>query len=297
MIRLIKRRISLGLLIVCHLLFTGCRAGQDHQTAGQSIDLAWQYYQLGEFGAAVEGFEHALEQSEPGSDDHVQALYGLGITWQLRRPQENAAKAAACFRQLIQESPGHELVAWSYLALARLEHLVPVGEVPDYEHVRDSYRMVMELFPRHPAGQEALIYHYATLAANLDPEDARTVIDAMDSYLTDFTNGVFTSAAWSLKAICHETLRMGEEKLNDEIMAFNSREIDHGNPNQDQAGRYWSLATAAEFDVGDFEIARVYYRRLIDEYPTDIRVFSCEKAIGRMNDMESRLRLDGQDIP
>ena len=65
--------------------------------------------------------------------------------------------------------------------------------------------------------------------------------------------------------------------------------MDVTNPFYDNSFRYWNIATTAEFEVGDFDLARVYYTRLIEEYPQDIRVFGCQQALGRMDRVEEEL--------
>jgi hypothetical protein len=51
-----------------------------------------------------------------------------------------------------------------------------------------------------------------------------------------------------------------------------------------------------EFEAGDFAIARDYYRRLMAEFPREIRVFAARKALTHMDDMEAALR-EGRTPP
>ena len=53
---------------------------------------------------------------------------------------------------------------------------------------------------------------------------------------------------------------------------------------------YWYIAVVAEFEVGDFETARKYYRLLMTEYPRDRRNFGAKTAIERMDALEEKLR-------
>jgi tetratricopeptide (TPR) repeat protein len=296
MIRFIKCVAVAGFTGLLVQLNVGCREAATDKSAEQILERAWYCYQIGEYGAAINEFETGLQLSEPGSENYLQTLYGLGMVWQLRRPQENREKASEYYHRILQLAPRHDLAAWSLLALARIQHLVPMGENPNYGEVRQAYHRVYEQFPDHMAGQEAYIYYYSTLAASLQEDDARTAIAALDKFISTHPDGAFISAAWSLKSVCYNTLRMPREKMDAEIMSFRTMEVDPDHPNQDQASRYWQLATIAEFDVGDFSTARHYYQRLIDEYPTDIRVYACESAIERMNATIARL-LQGQQVP
>ena len=53
---------------------------------------------------------------------------------------------------------------------------------------------------------------------------------------------------------------------------------------------YWNIAYAAEFEAGNFAVAREYYRRLMNEYPQDVRIFGVRKALERMDAIEAALR-------
>ncbi|HPY62737.1 MAG TPA: hypothetical protein PLJ22_06290, partial [Kiritimatiellia bacterium] len=55
---------------------------------------------------------------------------------------------------------------------------------------------------------------------------------------------------------------------------------------------YWNLATIAEFEVGDFDLARHYYNKLLEAYPTDIRVYGCKQALARMDALEAQIRAE-----
>ncbi len=71
------------------------------------------------------------------------------------------------------------------------------------------------------------------------------------------------------------------------MRSFETAELDPTNPRQENSYAYWSIATIAEFEVGDFETAREFYRRLMDEYPRDPRRFGAEQALERMAQQEA----------
>jgi hypothetical protein len=53
---------------------------------------------------------------------------------------------------------------------------------------------------------------------------------------------------------------------------------------------YWRVATLAEFELGDFDLARENYRKIIAEYPTEQLVFLCKQELKRMDALEEKLR-------
>ena len=103
---------------------------------------------------------------------------------------------------------------------------------------------------------------------------------------------VFVGTCCSLLANCYTTLDEPEKRLAIEIRALTRMELDPQNPFNDLAWAYWNIATIAEFEVGDFDVAREYYHKLIDEYPTDIRKYGSKLALKRMDDLEARMRAD-----
>ena len=74
------------------------------------------------------------------------------------------------------------------------------------------------------------------------------------------------------------------------MKALETLERDPRNPFYDMAWRYWLLATTAEFEAGDFAVAREFYQKLLDEYPQDVRCYGAQQGLKRMDEMEARIR-------
>lgn len=252
----------------------------------------WNHYRLGEFDSAVRSFTAAREVSAAATGTVNMAQYGLATTWNLRTPLGDQDKALARkeYQQVIDRSPDSDLAAWSLLALARMQHVVAVGEEPDYEAVRAAYRTVIQRFPNHLAGHEAFIYLQSTLVQTVQPGPTRQAEIALRDFIQTHPRSGFISAAWSLLASCYETLGRPEEQLAAEMHALESMEFDPTNPLHENSVIYWRIATIAEFEAGDFATARTFYRRLVAEYPQDIRVYACEEALRRMDRTEAELR-------
>ena len=270
----------------------GCGESYKDVPAGELIESGWDDYRLGEFKRAIRKFETAVSKTPEGSDQHLQALYGLATIWNLRRPGEDPEEAARLYHRLIDLSPDHDLAAWSMLALARLKHLVPVGQDPDYEEVRQAYQEVIDRFPFHLAGEEAFVYKQATYIQTLEPEDSRRVVEAVEHFIETHPDSGFMSTAYSLLANCYHILDMQEKRLWAVIESLERKEVDPTNPYSDNAWPYWDIATIAEFEVGDFTTARKYYQKLIDEYPTDMRKYPCKLALKRMDELETKIRAE-----
>ncbi len=224
----------------------------------------------------------------------MRAMFGLANVWNLRRPGEDLDKARSFYEQIIREQPGHDLAPWCELALVRLQHVVPVGKDPDYDVVRKGYRDIIAKHPGHLAAKEATIYLNATLIATLDEALTRQAVSNLTAFIASGTKE-FLGPAYSLLAVSYTTLKQPQLRLESEIKAFENVEIDPANPFNEFAWAYWNIATIAEFEVGDFDLARQYYKKLVQEYPVDIRTFPAQQALARMDRVEQALR-EGREV-
>ncbi|HAL92272.1 MAG TPA: hypothetical protein DCM68_04520, partial [Verrucomicrobia bacterium] len=269
-----------------------CRA-KSEQTgdAATLIGAGWTAYRLSEFQNAILAFESARTRAERGSDDWAMASYGLATTWDLRRPGENTTLATDLYKEILAAAPDSPMIPWTELALARQQHLVPVGQEPDYDAVNQAYQHILEKFPGHLAAKEAFLYLQSIQLAQLDPQTSR----AAETKLLEFANREkkeFLSPAWSLLAVAYQTLNDQEKRLQAEKNSFETTEVDPSDPYIEFAWAYWNLATIAEFEVGDFDLARKYYNLLLEKYPTDIRVYGCKQALKRMDALEAKIRAE-----
>ena len=285
-------RIVLTSILATVLAVSGCAKRHEALSPKAALEAGWQDYRLGEFDRATARFDEAGAATSGATDEHLQALYGQATTWNLRRPGEDPVKAKALFEEIIRLAPTNEMAAWSTLALARMKHLVPVGEEPDYVAVRAAYQEVIDKFPGHLAAKEAFLYLNATLAATLKDKETRQAVASLEAYVNQADESVFVGTCCSLLANCYTTLDEPEKRLAIEIRALTRMELDPQNPFNDLAWAYWNIATIAEFEVGDFDVAREYYHKLIEEYPTDIRKYGSKLALKRMDDLEARLRTE-----
>lgn len=279
------------------LMLSGCGGQALYEEPRAGLVSAWQAYRLADYKQALRLFA-AIEQdprTEPGL--RLQARYGAATTHDLRQPvptQDNET-AAQLYRRIMAEAPQSDEAAWSALALARMTHLVRVGEEPDYEDVRRAYQSVIDAYPDHLAGHEALIYQQSTFIMTLEPGPTRAAIARLHQFLEDHPASTFQSSAFNLLAQAYETLGEHDAQLAARLRELETLEIDPDSPaSADFSWRYWQLATTAEFLCGRFDIAREYYQRLIDEYPLDFRKFPGKQAMIRMDRVEQELRASRQ---
>lgn len=279
-------------LFVWGLLSAGGGCAQQTLEEAPPEDLlvrAWTSYRLGEWEDALLMFSAAKEQSTVGDDQWAMAQYGLATTWDRRRPGEKPDRATAMYQELLQAAPQSAMAPWTELALVRQKHLVPVGSEPDYDAVNKGYEGIMQKYPDHLAARESFLYLKAIQIATLEPAQMRAAVAELERFVnTDRPE--FVGPAWSLLAVSYQQLGEQEKRLAAEQNAFRLTEVDPTDPFVEQAWAYWNLAVIAEFEVGDFDLARTYYKQLMAEYPTDIRMHGCKQALARMDELEAKIR-------
>mgnify|MGYP001610648910 CR=1 FL=1 len=126
--------------------------------------------------------------------------------------------------------------------------------------------------------------------ATLKAEDAQAALENLDKFVLAYPESKVLGPVYSLMTECYSTLGNPEKRLACEIKALEHRELDPNNPRADNSGAYWKIANLAEFRAGDFETARKYYGKLLEEYPTDQKGFATEKALERLNRTEALLK-------
>jgi tetratricopeptide (TPR) repeat protein len=256
------------------------------------IENAWLRFRMGEYKQAEKTFGRVLESVPRDSEIHFQALYGLGCALWLKLPSPDKASAEKIFKEIIRTAPESEYTPWSMLALARMLHIVPSDQTPDYPAVRKEYEALYEKFPNHIAAHEAFAYMIGTYIAACTKESAEIAKTRLDEFIKKHPDSPFISSAWGLYAKACETLGLKEEMLSTKIKSLEKLEIDPTNPKMEKSTVYWEIAVIAEFECGDFETARKYYGLLMLDYPRDRRNFGGGKAMERMNSIENKIRME-----
>jgi len=295
MVNLHNRWLCLGVFVIPILLFYGCGRCDLQQTDEDPLKSGWEHYRLGEFDRAVTAFEAVLEGRGGSTNQIPDATYALAVTWDLRMPVTSQKKklAAELYRTVFEQYPESRPAPWSMLALARMRHLVPVGKEPDYKAVREAYLKVWDTYPDAQAGQEAFVHLQSTYIGTMDREQTRRAARALRDFIAKHPDSKLRYAARVLLVQAYQILDEPDELLHGLIQVLDSQEIDKSNPFIENSWRYWTIAVTAEFEAGDFDTARRYYRKLMQEYPQDIRYYGCEEALKRMDRTEAALRAGG----
>jgi tetratricopeptide (TPR) repeat protein len=277
---------TLGVL----LLFQACQPKRAISSPEEEIREGWKLYRLSEFNSAVKIFQSVQAAQPRGSEYHLQALYGEASCWNHRRDGRNIAKAVAAYQAVIQQAPEHRLAAWCALDIVRARHLAPADQPVDYERLVPDYAEVYQRYPYSPAGEEAFLYRSTLLLHLADGEQTHKLLEQVNEFLSLHPKTPYLSQFYEIIAECYRKIGEPDQRIQYLIKALDVRPVDLASPIDDRSTAYWNIAYAAEFEAGNFGLARQYYRRLIDEFPQDIRVFGIRKALERMDATEAALR-------
>lgn len=258
----------------------------------EALDSGWDRFRFNDYSGARAYFEYAVEHAPPGSGLRAESLYGLAVFWNHRRPGNNPERAKARYEQVVSEYREHEMAAWSLLGLARMKHLALWGrDRMDDSPVREAYQRVIDRFPNHRAGEEAFIYLQALRIVKLDPNESGIAAAELEGFIRDHPASPYLAQAYHVLAECYYDLDDPEKRIWAKSKAIKVAVNDQVTPVEMNESLYvWLVACMAEFDAGDFETARKYYRRLIAEFPENANVLEAQNALQRMDAVERRTR-------
>ena len=287
-----------SLRLACALLVFVFHACGNEQTGTpeEQIREGWNRYRLSEFGEALGIFE-SVEASQPrASETYLQSLFGQASCWNHRRDGRDTAKAISYYQEVIAQAPANPLAAWCALDIVRAKHLAPADQERDYPKLAEEYGEVYRKYPDSLAGEEAFVYQIRLTLPTASANEARQKLGEIEAFLDRHQNTPFRSPLYTLMAESYHRLNEEEKRLDCMIKAIETREVDPKTPFFELSTAYWNIAYAAEFEAGNFAIAREYYQRLINEFPRESRVFASRKALARMDAVEAALR-EGRSIP
>jgi len=285
------RLVALSILLFGYV---GCGQKAAKEDVADLLAAGWHWFRINEYAYSIKAFEEALEAAGQDPEAQAEACYGLGSAWDFRRPGDFRDKALEFYNRAVDAAPASDAAAWSLLAVARMKHLATVGLERDQKNtpeVRAAYQEVIDRFPDHLTAEEAFIYLQSCRVVTLKPEELGKAAVALEEFVRTHPDSLFKSTAYHLLAECYMMFYRHDDRIRAKRMALELAEEDKVTPMEMNKALFtWLIAVYAEFDAGDFEIAREYYRRLIDEYPTDNKVYMAKLALKRLDEVEARIR-------
>jgi len=177
---------------------------------------------------------------------------------------------------------GIELAGWAKEKATKTgEAAKVVANLPkaqELAELRKSYQRVMDEFPKTPAADEAAVFYGETMIELLAVDSIRQGIAYLKDWVDKHSDSMYVGAACSQMANGYEMLNMPKEQLQAMVKADDSNK----DPLADHSWWYYRIAAVADRDAQEPEIAKKYYRLMLDRYPTDFRVFFCKQALKRL---------------
>lgn len=268
----------------------------------EQLSQGWEKIRLESQDLAVLDFNRVLKKLDslktPAGDTpqnldyRVNALYGLGIISSLAYHSDAAesVKAKNYFNQVIALKPHSEMAAWAALALVR-DHYLPVtsDSKEDTLGLINEYAQVARDYPKAAAGEEAFLYGHALAIQTLDNERIKKGVVEIEDYIRDNPKSRLVSGLYALQRYGWARLGDYRKSLEADIKSLETKEIDPTNPNQslNLSFDYFRIGLEAQFDVGDFKTARLYYQKFLAEYPNDQKAFTVQMQLKRMAETEA----------
>ena len=296
-------------LMVLGLTHQGCRR-EDRKAIQPSAEFArgWQMFRESEFDAAIEAFQAAESGVPPGDPLGLSAFYGEAVTWNLRRPGTDRARARSLYQKVIERAPQSDLAAYSLLDEATMLYPASADIEPDWDALAQGYQTVIDRFPAHPAGEEALVSQQFAVLRRFDPATTAEAVTRLERFAADRPGSPFVYCALILAAAGHETLGQWQEVVN---LRRRAAEVGDNvsqrlaeNPSTAMVmnavnwlTNCWAIASISEFQLGDFPTAREYYGRIVEKAPTDPLYGAALLALKRLDDKEAEIRREIASMP
>jgi len=279
-----------GMMVVC----AGCGRGAGADSSEDAYDLGWNFFRLAEFEIARKHFEASLKLAT-NETQRVRALSSLADAWNYNggNQEHTMKKAADLYRRVIAEDSEKVWAPWAALAIAR--HIVwrAVDNFPDLAELEEAYGAVMRDYPGTMAAEEAFLYLQNARIARMDDAALAKSVEELEAWVEEHLESPVLSRAYAMLARGYHLQREGLKYIGalSRSAEIAKMQVQHENmPAGDQGETYFKAGTAAQFDAGDFELARKYYAMLIEESPVDQRVFIAEQHLEQMKKFEEEVR-------
>jgi TolA-binding protein len=160
--------LAAAMLLVSWLAGPGCRADEPIPPGGPDavLEAGWGAVRLADWRRAEVFFEHLLNNPDANDAVKSQASYGLGYTWQFRKPGEDIDKAMARYRQCVQDFPATTMTPLAMMALARQADVPTDVKNRDVATARKWYKRIVDEHPDHFIAREATLWLALTYMEN-----------------------------------------------------------------------------------------------------------------------------------
>lgn len=288
------RRRGLWIIVAAGLGFGGGESGllpapcaaQENEPVKYAEELADAARELSffNFDVAYQRFTDLLgEADSQDGEAWEKVVFGLALAAQNRTPSSPAliAEAQQRYEQLLAETPQSKLAPRAMLNLGRIAEVRDfAGDAIDLPAARAYYETVAATWPQLDVADEAVLRLGSSLMQDFDdPAKVRQGAELIENWVAGREDRPLASALY-------EAAGMGRLIfLND--LPGGVRALDQavrlGLIDESTAGRvYWIIASVAEHDLGEVDLAVRYYQRIITDAARSGRAFEAEMALQRL---------------
>lgn len=281
------------------ILLTGCEQKKFSEDPHEVLKLGWQQLSSAEYDSAEEAFQHASAHAAAGSRDFLMARFGLANTFQNRKPVHDYDAATAVYKEIVVADKGGEVGSWSALAIVRMQHLrlYEVGHrasgdadstLPadsELDVIRKAYETVAADFPGTDAADEANMFAGASYIEEVSPESIDRGIAYLRTWLQSHPNSRYVGHAWGLISSGYEIEAPKKPELWSAMLDALLEQVKLKNPEKvNVSADYYRVARVAEIHAHRPDVAKEYYWKLKKKYPTDARIFYCNRALKQLGE-------------
>lgn len=241
----------------------------------QALRNAWEDFRTGRWSVV----ERSLSKLKASGfvDASCEAKFLEGNLWQHRRPGQDLARALAAYRWVVERHPEHPLAAWALLATGRIHDLDVISPSP--EAAIPVYREVMDRFPESPAAQEAALHLSLALLQARGKDGGAQAVAMLESWHAAHPDPCYaTQFELMLGKFYRYPLGNDRKAVQHLAVALDLRPATLSQ----RVKTCWTIATLAEKDLKDRELAVRYYTRFVKDFPMNRTVFMAKQALERL---------------
>lgn len=264
------------------------------ETTRELLDAARWEVRVFSFDNAHKLYRRALEQSEEGSAEWQEALFGAAITVHHMVPPDvkKLAQAEELYRRLIDRTPQSRFVPRAMMNLGRLAELRDFhDDKVDLEQARRWYQKVVDGWPNDRLAGEATFRIASTYVQTYETEQVKRGVRILEDWLAKHPDDPMASGMWQyLGDTYFYPLEDYRRSLDCYIRADTIGLLEKGR----EGPVYWRMAVIADRYLQDRDMAVKYYTKIITLVPTSGKAYEAQLALQRLGAPVPKLEMFGE---
>jgi tetratricopeptide (TPR) repeat protein len=258
---------------------------QEAEVYTEELKQAWQLFRGDDPGGASKVFKQVAEAKDAQPSDRMQALFGMGLSYEFIPPEPQVDNAKKAFQDLIKEFPENFLVPWVLLELGKLSfhktaNLDYWNNTIDNQEARRYFRRILEDYPKSIAIHEAAVRLSNTYCFEVDRPESDWALEILQNHLKEHPDNPLAAGMHLLLTIWHSSITQDHEAAAPHAIRLG--ELQQSNPYR-WSEVYWRVASIFHKGLGDLEEASRWYRKLIEVTPDARQAFQAQKELEKID--------------